>query len=802
MSEDQNKIEDLNKRLDEILSKHNAVTREIGALRSEILRLKSKNLSEEGQVENTFTIPEEMSEDSPRMKVPISIDSGIPTSSSNPEEDDYFKSRMRRTIGRSRPEGARRSMDWEKLIGENLINKIGILVLIIGVAIGGKYSIDNELISPLARIVLGYIVGAALMGIGMKLKKNYLNFSAVLVSGAMAIFYFITFFAYSFYGLMAQEIAFGLMVIFTIFTVLAALNYDKEIIAHLGLVGAISVPFLLSNDSGNATFLFSYLALINLGIAYISLRKNWKVLFYSTFVLTWIVYYTWLIFGYNPEENFVTAFLFLCLYFVLFYIIFLAYKFMNLKKYGLGDVVVLLINSILFFAIGYYLLEEHTTGQHVLGLYAVGNALVHFVAAYLVKRRQLADRNIFYFIVGLVLVCLTLAIPIQLDGKWVTIMWSAEAVALFAIGRIQRVGFYEYISIVLIGVSALSLIQDWQMSYLSIDQLDYYFPVGRDISMPLFANTLFLTSIITSACLAAINWIHFDKKWKTKSKLDEFLMNVLDYALPVCLILTIYFGIRMEIAHHFAIEYIDTSVVRDNDNSYNSRIFDVNIVHKSALWILNYTLLFFGLVAIGIYKYATSDKAKWASIIVNTLLTLGFLLFGLYHLSELRVNYIQQYDAENFNVDRVFLWIRYVSILLIAILITFTYLLLKSVNRSYKIHAIAETLFYLTVLWIASSEMIQWLHYNGKQEIYGLALSIFWGIYSVIIIAVGIWKKKKHLRILGIVIFGLTLIKLFFFDLSHLTTIAKTIVLIALGALMLLTSFLYNKYKIEDEEDF
>ena len=38
--------------------------------------------------------------------------------------------------------------DFEKFIGENLISKIGIIVLVLGVGIGAKYAIDNNLISP------------------------------------------------------------------------------------------------------------------------------------------------------------------------------------------------------------------------------------------------------------------------------------------------------------------------------------------------------------------------------------------------------------------------------------------------------------------------------------------------------------------------------------------------------------------------------------------------------------------------------------------------------------------------------
>ena len=41
----------------------------------------------------------------------------------------------------------------------------------------------------------------------------------------------------------------------------------------------------------------------------------------------------------------------------------------------------------------------------------------------------------------------------------------------------------------------------------------------------------------------------------------------------------------------------------------------------------------------------------------------------------------------------------------------------------------------------------------------------------------------------------MTLIKIFFYDLTDLDTISKTVVFVSLGVLMLIVSFLYNKYK-------
>ncbi len=116
--------------------------------------------------------------------------------------------------------------------------------------------------------------------------------------------------------------------------------------------------------------------------------------------------------------------------------------------------------------------------------------------------------------------------------------------------------------------------------------------------------------------------------------------------------------------------------------------------------------------------------------------------------------------------------------------------------RSLNLNVSYDLLLYTSLLWIASSELITWMDIMKFSQSYKLGLSILWGLYALGLIGVGIWKKKKHLRIGAIVLFGITLLKLFFYDISHLDTIAKTIVFVSLGVLLLIISFLYNKYKL------
>src|SRR5581483_9117820 len=111
------------------------------------------------------------------------------------------------------------SGSFEEFIGKNLASKVGILVTIIGIFIGAKYAIEHQMISETFRVIAAYVCGAALIGVAVRLKKKYEAYSSVLMGGGLAVLYFITYIAYSFYHLMPQTAAFALMLVFTAGTV-------------------------------------------------------------------------------------------------------------------------------------------------------------------------------------------------------------------------------------------------------------------------------------------------------------------------------------------------------------------------------------------------------------------------------------------------------------------------------------------------------------------------------------------------------------------------------------------------------
>lgn len=766
MAQDQDRINQLLQKLESLTEKQEAFSREIKVLKEEIYKLHSGATPEPVKPEQVAEVATPQVQEAPRPKVtfkPAASQWSLPTN---------IKGNV------------------EKFIGENLISKIGIAITVIGVGIGAKYAIDHQLISPLTRIILGYLAGIALLGFAIKLKKNYENFSAVLLSGAMAILYFITYAAYGFYDLIPQALTFVLMVVFTAFTVLASIQYNRQVIAHIGLVGAYAVPFLLSDGSGRVEVLFSYMAIINAGILIIAVKRYWKPLYVSAFVLTWLIFLSWYGFEYKVSDHFGLALVFLTLFFLLFYAAFLAYKVLQKEKFEKHDILLLFANSFIFFGIGYSIFDRHEFGGQLLGLFSLGNAVIHFAVSMMVHRQKLGDRSLLYFIIGLVLVFLTISVPVQLDGNWVTLLWAGEAALLFWIGRTKGVPIYEKLAYPLIILAFVSLAQDWMWVY------GQYHYTHLEVSMAPFLNIYLLTSLLVAASFAFIYYLQQNAKYVALQRPFGRLSGVVPYLVPTLLLVTLYFAFRLEIANYWNLLFAASELrIPVEDQDYSDYHSNYDLLKFRAIWVINYSLFFFFALSLVNIRKLKNRQLAWLNLGLNALAIGVFLVQGLYSLSELRDSYLSQYLAEYYHRGWFHVGVRYVSYIFAGLLLWVSYQYIQQDFLKKDFKKAYDFLLHVSLLWIVSSELIHWMDMGQSAQSYKLGLSILWGVYSLALIALGIWKNKQHLRVGAIVLFGITLLKLFFYDIVHLDTIAKTVVFVSLGVLLLVISFLYNKYK-------
>lgn len=135
--------------------------------------------------------------------------------------------------------------DYEKLIGENWLNKIGIAILVIGIGFFVKYAIDQNWIGEMGRAGIGLAVGGLLVGIAHFMRKKYRAFSSVLIGGGISVFYYTISIAYHDYHLFNQHTAFAIMVGITLFSTVMAVLYDRKELAVIALIGAFTSPLMV-----------------------------------------------------------------------------------------------------------------------------------------------------------------------------------------------------------------------------------------------------------------------------------------------------------------------------------------------------------------------------------------------------------------------------------------------------------------------------------------------------------------------------------------------------------------------------
>ena len=784
---DPQKINELEQRIGNLLYRQSVFYKEIKQLENELAELKRQSNFSSVSATNTVKTPVEKPTERPVEK-PIERPTEAPAEKTTETPVITAPSTPKPQFSLPTINRPKQPSDLEKIIGESWINKIGILIVIIGVAIGAKYSIENELISPLTRIILGYLVGVGLLGFGIKLKPKFEGYSAVLVSGSISIFYFITYFAYSFYNLIPQILAFAMMLIFTVFTVFAAIKYNRVVIAHIGLIGAYAVPFLLSSGSGRVDILFSYMLIINLGILFISIKKDWKSLHYSAFFFTWMIYGSWFadksfdsgLQGYEALGiGFATAF------FLIFYGVSLFNNIISKEKLDKINIILILLNSFIYFGFGYGIFNSNTKLDTYLGLFTLFNAVIHFVVLFFIKSKKLADSTLFYSTLGMVFTFITIAIPIQLDGSWVTLLWIAQGTILFWIGKTKNIPIYEKISLPILGLSFLSLLEDWSF---------YRYANNGDIQA--FWNINFLTGIL--AILGYGFVVYLSRKHAETEENQKFspFNAIKSFYLPALLVLTAYLTFRNEIAYYFNY-WLENSSLKGKEISeiddYSLYNYDINVFKN--IYLIAYSLVFFGgLALLNFHKF--KNKVLGISAIVIGLLTLlSAQTFGLEELGELRYAYINGGSNEYFDVNFNYILVRYLLWGSVAFAIWAIFKNTKSIIENTKFHIFLEMVIHISILNFLSNELVTWMDIAGYQDIFKLGLSILWSVYSLLLVSLGIYKKKKYLRISALVLFGVTLAKLFLYDISNLSTISKTIVLIVLGLLLLIISFLYNKFK-------
>jgi uncharacterized membrane protein len=496
------------------------------------------------------------------------------------------------------------SPDLEALIAGSWFNRVGILALIVAVSLFLKYAFDNNWIGPSGRVAIGVLLGAAMLPWSQwLLGRGYSYFSEGIAALGQATLLLSIWAGCHYYTLFSRDVGFAGMIVVTAGMAAVALGRNSERIALLSLLGGFLTPLLVSSGKDEEIVLFTYLLILGGGLLLIAGRRDWRTLAPVSFVLTQLYFWGWYDTFYRPaklELTIVFATLFFLLYFALPVI-------RTVRQSSLDSIgmFVVLLNSFAYLGALYVMLWPQDRWPLTLLVLALSAA--HIGVARFVRSAKPGEWPVTQqLFAGLALSFVTLAIPIRLDGKWITLALAVEGAILVRTGFRSLAPLLRYAGFFLLAVAALRVV---------------FIPLPA----PQFLlNERFATYVGVIVCMGVALFTArerlADASEPETNTLGVLAVAINGYALlALSLELWDYFGrlvslgIDTGLAQHLALSMLWTA--------YASILILIGIKRQSALlrW---QSLVLFGLVVIKVFLYDSSYLQRFYRI-------LSFLVLGV-----------------------------------------------------------------------------------------------------------------------------------------------------------------------------
>jgi uncharacterized membrane protein len=648
-----------------------------------------------------------------------------------------------------------RNPDLEKFIGENLVSKIGIAILVLAIGFFVKYAIDNNWIGESGRVAIGVACGGILIALAHRLRNTYKAFSSVLVGGGLAVLYFTIALAYHQFHLFSQPIAFVIMILITAFAVMLSILYNRQEVAVIALLGGFITPFLVSNGSGNYIALFSYLLVLNTGLLVIAYYKAWRLLNILAFILTTILFAGWLFsLAYNTAATtYKNAWGFATAFYLLFFFINIAHNIKEKKQFLASDFGILLANTCIYFSASLYLINAMQANSYR-GFFSASMAIFNLAASYILFRNQKTDKNILYLLIGLTLTFISLTAPLQLHGNYITLFWASEMVLLYWLFLRSDIKIIKM---------AAWLVWIAMLGSLLIDWLDGYF-LQRNL-LPVILNKVFVTGVYA----AIANYVLFIiiKKETTGNTPIVFRVTA---------IILLYLAGGLEIYYQLSQPALT--------------------LYNTTIYLLLYSFAFYALVLL--------ISSRFTGLQLNSNLKITLLVIALvsYLFSFSTTFYWQANLLQAGKSGSLFIAHWLLAILTAAFIIV---LIKKLKEKSLHHRNLMPWLYCSFIVTFVSIEfllLLNQLYYSKTmplQEIERIyvktGLPILWGLCSFAFMWWGMQFKYRTLRIISLTLFSVTLLKLFLFDIKNIPVAGKIAAFFSLGVLLLVVSFMYQRLK-------
>jgi uncharacterized membrane protein len=680
----------------------------------------------------------------------------------------------------------------ESQIGGRWLLYIGIAALVLGASYFVKFAFDNEWINEPLRVGIGFLFGVGLLVGGQRfVARGLAPFGQALTGAGVGVLYLVIYAAYRWYALVGQPEAFASMVVITALGVWLADRQRSQPLALLAIIAGFCTPFLIGERGGSQIVLFTYDAVLVCGTLALARRREWPVLNLVSYALTLFTLGTWLDVEYRPRAWLVTE-LFLTLFLVLF-----LYVWRETRRYTASN----RASNRAFN--GASIGAPATAAGAAPGAApaaATGAALASFVLALAPVLYHAASLSILFPQRGALLVYLIAfsaagAIASRKTGTpWLRLLvWIGVALPMLAfLGRGVPSGWVPAAWIALLAIYGLHVVA--QIDRLHEDEVDRRHEAGLDRShdeAPDAARSLPGIEIFL---------LHANAIWLLIAADTLLAPRIADVESRVALVLAIGYGLLTLAARAWR-----------RDVALHTTALTCTFLAATAGFYFDGPWLTAALALDGaaLIWLALKAERRWMHVWGAVILAIGIVRV-LFLLTEAApVSYLPLVNPHAL-----------AGFFVVAVMAVLAWRYPRAGGGT--LPGARDTLVvaaHLLMLIVLSSEVDAYfsrrawetvgpLSPGGRGTVIvdvetaaelsrELSLSILWAVYAVGLVFAGIRRRYRPIRYLAILLFGFTILKVFFVDIARLDRVSKMLSVMGLGVLLLIASYLYQRVRAD-----
>ncbi|WP_332696331.1 DUF2339 domain-containing protein [Halalkalibacter lacteus] len=643
----------------------------------------------------------------------------------------------------------------EMKIGLNWINKLGILLIIFGVAAAFRHSYSNWFTDEVKGAIF-FVLGVLMLVGGEWLqRKNKQTFALGVIGGGISVLYGSIFFSYFLLQIIGLTIALLLSVLVTICAVILSLRYHSKTIITFGLIGGY-IPFysylFAFGLEGSAIYAaMVYLLILNSSILWISLQKQWNIVHYISFVLSipslFILLFT------SPNAG--VSMVYTTLTFVLFLGLTIGYAFKYKVALKWLDVTLLALNTFFSCLLMYYLFNRLEWEDFRGGL-AVAFCLLYFGLGRFVEQKMPAEKQTRVLFFGTSLTFLVLIIPFQFGVEWLTCGWLVQGVVLMIYANKAKLTLLEKSGWGIFILTLVTFSFEWLLTMSEMTMSPYFH----------FKYMAVIVGLLTTTIYYAI-----EQRKEGSSYLFGWIKD-----LPLYL-------------KYFTLVNVWIYIIYESQYRYDQWVPSTFTNYSF------YKLLMVAFVTVGLAYVLKKIPLLYDRIVSYYCLTLYAMgsLLGLF--LTITMPTLESTIAQN-------TFINYLALVLLIgfnVLIFFSGrdLLLAYIRQQYKDIELFPTILGVYILGVLAA----FLTVQFRLADVGFVFSSVFLVVAVCYILYGFKKQYVYIRRIGL---GLTLLstgKLFLYDLAFLTETSKILAYFCFGVVLLGISYMYQKVSSREQQD-